>query len=237
MLENNNLNDFSDQLKSDWDINIEIKNDKFHINDVDFLLKLAQFNVPDKEAEILINYNDIDEKTKEKILNHKSFLSINANSKNTSFKDMAIIFNKVCYSIIKKNNVCAILVGEINLLISSETYLFEMDKYIEDNKYFPTNLWIRVDLFSDDNGNHAYTEGLKNFGKYEIMAYKTLRDAKSITTLLTILSKNIIENILVLDDYNTMQTDDDYIGMFKFFDNKFIMIEKNLKDINQQNQQ
>ncbi|WP_241210763.1 DUF4261 domain-containing protein [Brachyspira hampsonii] len=91
---------------------------------------------------------------------------------------------------------------------------------------------MKVDVFSDNNGNHAYTEGLKNFGKYEIMAYKTLRDAESIIRVLMILSRSIIENNLNLEDGNTMQTDDDYIGMFKFFDNKFIMLEKSLKDIN-----
>ena len=63
------------------------------------------------------------------------------------------------------------------------------------------------------------------------MAYKTVREAESIIMILTILSRSIIENNLDLEDGNTMQTDDDYIGMFKFFDNKFIMLEKNLKDI------
>ncbi|MEI0516849.1 DUF4261 domain-containing protein [Brachyspira murdochii] len=236
LLDDKNFNDFSNQLKKDWniDINIVSYNNKntFTIDNINFEYELAHFKVPDKEAEILINYNDIDNTTKEKILNHKSFVSINANSKNISFKDIALTFSKIIYSIIKQNNVSAVLIGEINLLISNNTYLSEMEEYIKNNKYFPTCLWVRVDIFSDNNGNHAFTEGLKNFGKYEIMAYKTVRDAKSIINLLTILSRSIIENNLNLEDGNTMQTDDNYIGMFKFFDNKFIMLEKNFKDIN-----
>ncbi|PCG19429.1 DUF4261 domain-containing protein [Brachyspira sp. G79] len=236
LLDDKNFNDFSNQLKEDWNIDIKIvsynNKNTFTIDNIYFEYELAHFKVPDKEAEILINYNDIDITTKEKILNHKSFVSINANSKNISFKDTSLNFSKIIYSIIKQNNVSAILIGEINLLISNNTYLSEMEEYIKNNKYFPTRLWVRVDIFSDNNGNHAFTEGLKNFGKYEVMAYKTARDAKSIINLLTILSRSIIENNLNLEDGNTMQTDDDYIGMFKFFDNKFIMLEKNLKDIN-----
>ncbi|ASJ20488.1 hypothetical protein BHAMNSH16_01995 [Brachyspira hampsonii] len=236
LLDDKNFNDFSNQLKEDWDINITIvsHNNKntFNIETMDFEYELAPFKVPDKEAEILINYNDIDNGTREKILNHKSFLSIKVNGNNTDFKDIALTFSKVCYSIIKVNNVSAVLIGEINLIISNNIYLFEMNEYIKNNKYFPTRLWVKVDVFSDNNGNHAYTEGLKNFGKYEIMAYKTLRDAESIIRVLMILSRSIIENNLNLEDGNTMQTDDDYIGMFKFFDNKFIMLEKSLKDIN-----
>ncbi|OEJ15240.1 hypothetical protein BFL38_13105 [Brachyspira hampsonii] len=236
LLDDKNFNDFSNQLKEDWDIDITIvsHNNKntFNIKTMDFEYELAPFKVPDKEAEILINYNDIDNETREKILNHKSFLSIKVNSDNTDFKDIALTFSKVCYSIIKVNNVSAVLIGEINLIISNNTYLFEMNEYIKNNKFFPTRLWVRVDVFSDNNGNHAYTEGLKNFGKYEIMAYKTSRYAESIIRVLMILSRGIIENNLNLEDGNTMQTDDDYIGMFKFFDNKFIMLEKSLKDIN-----
>ena len=236
LLDDKNFNDFSNQLKKDWDIDINIvsynNKNTFTIDDINFEYELAPFKVPDKEAEILINYNDIDNVTKEKILNHNSFVSINANSKNVSFKDIALTFSKIIYSIIRQNNISAVLIGEINLLISNNTYLSEMEEYIKNNKYFPSRLWVRVDIFSDNNGNHAFTEGLKNFGKYEIMAYKTVRNAKSIINLLTILSRSIIENNLNLEDGNTMQTDDDYIGMFKFFDNKFIMLEKNLKDIN-----
>ena len=235
LLDDKYVNDFSSQLKKDWNIDITIisHNNKntFTIDNIDFEYELAPFNVPDKEAEILINYNDIREETKQKILTHKSFLSIKVNSSNTKFKDMALTFSKVCYSIINQNNVSAVLIGEINLLISKDTYLFEMNEYIKNNNYFPTCLWVRVDIFSDGNGNHAYTEGLKNFGKYEIMAYKTVREADSIIRVLMILSRSIIENNLNLEDGNTMQTDDDYIGMFKFFDNKFIMLEKNLKDL------
>ena len=236
LLDDKNFNDFSNQLKKDWDIDINIvsynNKNTFTIDDINFEYELAPFKVPDKEAEILINYNDIDITTKEKILNHNSFVSINANSKNVSFKDIALTFSKIIYSIIRQNNISAVLIGEINLLISNNTYLSEMEEYIKNNKYFPSRLWVRVDIFSDNNGNHAFTEGLKNFGKYEIMAYKTVRNAKGIINLLTILSRSIIENNLNLEDGNTMQTDDDYIGMFKFFDNKFIMLEKNLKDIN-----
>ena len=236
LLDDKNFNDFSNQLKNDWDIDINIvsynNKNTFTIDDINFEYELAPFKVPDKEAEILINYNDIDNVTKEKILNHNSFVSINANSKNVSFKDIALTFSKIIYSIIRQNNISAVLIGEINLLISNNTYLSEMEEYIKNNKYFPSRLWVRVDIFSDNNGNHAFTEGLKNFGKYEIMAYKTVRNAKSIINLLTILSRSIIENNLNLEDGNTMQTDDDYIGMFKFFDNKFIILEKKLKDIN-----
>ena len=236
LLDDKNFNDFSNQLKKDWDIDINIvsynNKNTFTIDDINFEYELAPFKVPDKEAEILINYNDIDNVTKEKILNHNSFVSINANSKNVSFKDIALTFSKIIYSIIRQNNISAVLIGEINLLISNNTYLSEMEEYIKNNKYFPSRLWVRVDIFSDNNGNHAFTEGLKNFGKYEIMAYKTVRNAKSIINLLTILSRSIIENNLNLEDGNTMQTDDDYIGMFKFFDNKFIILEKKLKDIN-----
>lgn len=236
LLDDKNFNDFSNQLKKDWDIDINIvsynNKNTFTIDDINFEYELAPFKVPDKEAEILINYNDIDITTKEKILNHNSFVSINANSKNVSFKDIALTFSKIIYSIIRQNNISAVLIGEINLLISNNTYLSEMEEYIKNNKYFPSRLWVRVDIFSDNNGNHAFTEGLKNFGKYEIMAYKTVRNAKGIINLLTILSRSIIENNLNLEDGNTMQTDDDYIGMFKFFDNKFIILEKKLKDIN-----
>lgn len=236
LLDDKNFNDFSNQLKKDWDIDINIvsynNKNTFTIDDINFEYELAPFKVPDKEAEILINYNDIDNVTKEKILNHNSFVSINANSKNVSFKDIALTFSKIIYSIIRQNNISAVLIGEINLLISNNTYLSEMEEYIKNNKYFPSRLWVRVDIFSDNNGNHAFTEGLKNFGKYEIMAYKTVRNAKGIINLLTILSRSIIENNLNLEDGNTMQTDDDYIGMFKFFDNKFIILEKKLKDIN-----
>lgn len=236
LLDDKNFNDFSNQLKKYWNININIvsynNKNTFTIDDIDFEYELAPFKVPDKEADILINYNDIDNVTREKILNHNAFVSINANSKNVSFKDIALTFSKIIYSIIRQNNISAVLIGEINLLISNNTYLSEMEEYIKNNKYFPSRLWVRVDIFSDNNGNHAFTEGLKNFGKYEIMAYKTVRDAKSIINLLTILSRSIIENNLNLEDGNTMQTDDDYIGMFKFFDNKFIILEKKLKDIN-----
>ena len=194
LLDDKKFNDFSSQLKKDWNIDITVvsHNNKntFNIEAIDFEYELAPFNVPDNEAEILMNYNDIDNSTREKILSHKSFLSI------------------------------------------KDTYLFEMNEYIKNDKYFPTRLWVRVDVFSDNNGNHAYTEGLKNFGKYEIMAYKTLREVESIIKVLMILSRSIIENNLNIEDGNTMQTDDDYIGMFKFFDNKFIMLEKSLKDIN-----
>lgn len=236
LLDDKMFNDFSSQLKEDWNIDITIVNHKnkntFNIDSIDFQYELAPFNVPDNEAEILMNYNDIDNETREKILNHKSFLSVKVNAENTNFKDIALTFSKVCYSIIKINKVSAVLIGEINLLVSNSRYLFEMNEYIKNNKYFPTSLWVRVDVFSDNNGNHAYTEGLKNFGKYEIMAYKTLREAESIIRVLMILSRSVIENNLNLEDGNTMQTDDDYIGMFKFFDNKFIMLEKRLKDIN-----
>ena len=82
-----------------------------------------------------MNYNDIDNETREKILNHKSFLSVKVNAENTNFKDIALTFSKVCYSIIKINKVSAVLIGEINLLISNSRYLFEMNEYIKNNKY------------------------------------------------------------------------------------------------------
>ena len=84
LLDDKKFNDFSLQLKKDWNIDITVvsHNNKntFNIEAIDFEYELAPFNVPDNEAEILMNYNDIDNATREKILSHKSFLSIKVNS-------------------------------------------------------------------------------------------------------------------------------------------------------------
>ena len=84
LLDDKMFNDFSSQLKEDWNIDITIVNHKnkntFNIDSIDFQYELAPFNVPDNEAEILMNYNDIDNETREKILNHKSFLSVKVNA-------------------------------------------------------------------------------------------------------------------------------------------------------------
>ncbi len=45
--------------------------------------------------------------------------------------------------------------------------------------------------------------------------------------MISVIIRSIIENNLNLEDGNIMHTDDNYIGMFKFFDNKFITLEKN----------
>ena len=88
LLDDKKFNDFSLQLKKDWNIDITVvsHNNKntFNIEAIDFEYELAPFNVPDNEAEILMNYNDIDNATREKILSHKSFLSIKVNSENTN---------------------------------------------------------------------------------------------------------------------------------------------------------
>lgn len=82
LLNDKNLSGFSYQLKQYWNIDVNIlsyKNkNKFDAHGIYFEYEFAPFNVPYNEAEILINYNDIDNETKEKILNHKSFLSIKA---------------------------------------------------------------------------------------------------------------------------------------------------------------
>ncbi len=166
-----------DYLKSNWDATVSnIRGDN---KTATFLLQgeiVALATMP-----IQIPFSDIQQtaeyaynwQTAEKDLqNHNSHILVAIMSNNKSTVEQFGILTKVLSSILATSNCIGVYQGL--QLIPKKQYL-DSAEFLK-SKQIPLDLWVYIGLRKDENGNNAYTYGLRAFDKLEMEFINTKLD-------------------------------------------------------------
>jgi hypothetical protein len=151
---------------------------------------------------------------------HKSHIIVSLlQSEQDSIKRFKI-FTQVLSSLLRITDAIGVYKGSQSLLIPAEDYLSEAEMMGEE--YLPLNLWIYFGLRTDDNGNSAYTYGLKEFGKAELEIIDSSHSLEDIRGFLFNIAHYVLEFDVNFKDGQTIGGSESEKMKITFSKGKFV---------------
>lgn len=138
-------------------------------------------------AQYAYNWESAFEDTKE----HKSHLIVSLMQGGEDQMKRFKIFTQVFCSLLRTTNSIGVYKGTQSLLIPKEDYLNEAE--LMHDEYLPLNLWIYFGLHVTDNGNSAYTYGMKEFNKTELEVVNSSHSLEDIRGFLFNIAHYVLE--------------------------------------------
>lgn len=204
---------------------VEVKPDRLltivaHIGDTTLRCTHMPRPVPDGEIQRQIGQNMLHEKTARALENHKSFLIIS-----TANQDMAcrmqecVLFSRFCAMAMKLDNAAGMYIGGSKLLIAPELYVKQVELMKlgaeEETPYFPTELWIRIGYAINQGKKQAFTDGMNDFGFYDLRVYHTNKDPKTLYQWLHWMSMQELLGEAVYQDGDTVDFGGGKVGTIR----------------------
>lgn len=158
-------------LKEHWKIDTaDFKNsgDSIYVGNVGesiVSLSLMMSSVPEGEAEYYAQGCYMWEDAIEKVQKHKVHIIVATVAKGISTKEAMLLqsqFIDACFQLEQ-----AIAVYGDEMVWPKHIYTEVMNDYINEN-LLPIVVWVYLGVVTNQDGNHIYTLGLKNFGHYEL---------------------------------------------------------------------
>lgn len=112
------------------------------------------------------------------------------------------IFTHVLCSLLRTTNAIGVYEGNQSLLIPKDGYLNEAEAMSDE--YLPLNLWIYFGLRVTDNGNSAYTCGLKEFNKTEMEILNSSNNLEDIRGFLFNITHYVLDYDVTFQDGQTV---------------------------------
>lgn len=221
-----NLNELVQNLKNTWGIvatNVEGSNgvEGFFVDGEYIAFMHMDVQIPWNDIEFTAKYAYNWPKAVQDLENHNRHVIVTMMSGKKNRKERLTILSKVLCSIFMISNAVGVYKGSQSLLISKKEYLSNIDK-IKNGK-IPVSLWIYIGLKKADEGNSAYTYGLKQFQKQEFEVVNSTAELEELYNMLYNLSSYIIGNNVILKHGETMgYTEDQKI---KILSSEGILVE------------
>lgn len=198
---------FSVDFKKNYGRNIQEPsgdNGSFVFKIEDEMVAIAHMNVPipsgdiEGTAQYSYNWQTALEDTKD----HKSHLIVSLMQGGQDQIKRFKIFTQVICSLLRTTNSIGVYKGNQSLLIPKDDYLNEAEAMNEE--YLPLNLWIYFGLRVTDNGNSAYTYGLKEFNKTEVEIVNSQKSLEDIREFLFNITHYVLDYGVSFKDGQTV---------------------------------
>ncbi|EAL1420892.1 DUF4261 domain-containing protein [Campylobacter coli] len=202
-------------LEDDFDIWIADENFTqdgviFSFKNMIVTLNLIKNPIPNNEAEYYANFNFMWKDALEQTQKHKALL-VSVLSQSESKLDQAKLFTQISSACLQDEHTLGFYTGGVVL---EPKFYIENAKMLEDNR-LPIYNWIYVSVYPGDNGNNAYTYGLRNFDKLELEVCDANIEEKELFFTLYDIILHILTYDLSLKDGDTLKFEDGRILSFK----------------------
>ncbi|MFY7735053.1 MAG: DUF4261 domain-containing protein, partial [Bacteroidia bacterium] len=201
------LEKVSDYLKSNWDTPIsDIYGEKgtvtFSIQGETVALATVPVQIPFGDIQGTAQYAYNWTSAEKDLVNHNSHIIVTVMSSKNNTLERFKILTKVLSSIVATTNCIGVYQGSQSLLIPREQYL-DSAEALKSNQ-IPLDLWIYIGLRKSENGNSAYTYGLKEFDKLEMEFINTNLDLEEIYSFLSNICAYVINSNVTFKSGETL---------------------------------
>ncbi|EJK3602010.1 DUF4261 domain-containing protein, partial [Campylobacter jejuni] len=142
---------------------------------------------------------------------HKAHLLVSVLSQSESKLDQAKLFTQISSACLQDEHTLGFYTGGVVL---EPKFYIENAKMLKENR-LPIYNWIYVSVYPGDNGNNAYTYGLRNFDKLELEVCDANIEEKELFFTLYDIILHILTYDLSLKDGDTLKFEDGRILSFK----------------------
>ncbi|AGZ20615.1 DUF4261 domain-containing protein [Campylobacter coli] len=203
-------------LEDDFDIWIADENFTqdgviFSFKNMIVTLNLIKNPIPNNEAEYYANFNFMWKDALEQTQKHKAHLLVSVLSQSESKLDQAKLFTQISSACLQDEHTLGFYTGGVVL---EPKFYIENAKMLKENR-LPIYNWIYVSVYPGDNGNNAYTYGLRNFDKLELEVCDANIEEKELFFTLYDIILHILTYDLILKDNDTLKFEDGRILSFK----------------------
>ncbi len=204
-----NKEQFIQDMKEKWNIVVdeydasEDKSDDalvFEVGDILAAVSLAEYPIPDGEAEINAENNYMWEDAVKAAKEHCAHIMVAVMGKEENLLEKGKLFTKVVAACCRQEYATGIYTSGV--VFEPRFYEGFADMMQEDE--LPIFNWIWFGLWRDENGMNGYTYGLYSFGKDEIEVLGTDAKPSDLRDFLASLVSYVLENDVELHDGETI---------------------------------
>ncbi len=186
-----------DYLKNDWNLGLsEVDGSNetasFTIDGEMVVIATMPAQIPWSDISATAQYSYNWPTAEEDLKNHDSHVLVTMLSGKNSEYERFKILTKVLSAIVATSNCIGVYQGLQSLLIPRQQYL-QGAEILKQGKN-PVDLWIYIGLRKNENGNSAYTYGLKAFGKLEMEFVDTPLSLEEMLDFLSNIASYVIGN-------------------------------------------
>ena len=200
---------FIRDMKEKWDIPVEeydASEEKaddalvFEVGDMLAAVSLAEYPIPDGEAEANAENNYMWEDAVKVAKEHRAHLMVAVLGKEEDLLEKGKLFTKVVAACCRQNYATGIYTSGV--VFEPRFYEGFADMMQEDE--LPIFNWIWFGLWRDENGMNGYTYGMESFGKDEMEVLGTDAKPSDLRDFLASLASYVLENDVELHDGETI---------------------------------
>ena len=200
---------FIRDMKEKWDIPVEeydASEEKaddalvFEVGDMLAAVSLAEYPIPDGEAEANAENNYMWEDAVKVAKEHRAHLMVAVLGKEEDLLEKGKLFTKVVAACCRQNYATGIYTSGV--VFEPRFYEGFADMMQEDE--LPIFNWIWFGLWRDENGMNGYTYGMESFGKDEMEVLGTDAKPSDLRDFLASLVSYVLENDVELHDGETI---------------------------------
>lgn len=172
----------------------------FTVDGATFLIAMIPAPVPGEELEVAVEYSYL-WKDARSALNNQSHIVIAVVGEKTPL-ELNVEFTKAAAILLENSDATGVYLGSQTLVLSKEFYLTEAASMGEGS--LPLYLWVYFGLRPGDDGNSAYTYGLKEFGLKEIEIIDSKYSMEEVMEFLYDASHYVLAGNVELNDGETI---------------------------------
>lgn len=187
--------------------------------------------MPHGEVFADLKFNSVEPQTVQDIQNHQAFIAIGRADE--PFKDRVkacLMFTKIASALMIQPNAAAMYLSDLRYILSPQRYYAFMGQILEKERegecFFPYPLWIKTNLFRTEKGIKAVTNGLGEFGLYELGFEETKRSPEEIFNVIMGLCDMYLGEKCQFQDGDTMKLDQNTKATFKLEGQTLMIIEE-----------
>lgn len=160
-----------DYLKDHWQLNFEEveKNDEqiyvTQIGETIISLSLMNAPIPEGEAEYYAQGCYMWEDAVNEVKKHNAYIIVSTLGKEMSVIEAKILQSQLIDACLQFEQAIGMYGSQI--VWPKHIYTDVMNDYLNDH-YLPIVLWVYLGIVTNQEGNHIYTIGLRDFGHYEL---------------------------------------------------------------------
>ncbi|MEO1258981.1 MAG: DUF4261 domain-containing protein [Bacteroidota bacterium] len=167
---------------------------------ITYLIAMIPAPVPGEQLETAVEYSYL-WKDARSALNNQSHIAIAVVGEKTPL-ELNIAFTKITAILLENSDATGVYLNNQTLVLSKEFYLQEAATM--DEEQLPLYLWIYFGLRPGDEGNSAYTYGLKEFGLKEIEVVNSENSMDEVVAFIYSASQYVLAGNLELNDGETI---------------------------------
>lgn len=187
--------------------------------------------MPHGEVLADLKFNAVEPQTVQDIQSHQAFIAIGR--EDGPFKDRVkacLMFTKIASALMIQPNAAAMYLSDMRYILSPQRYYAFMGQILETERegefFFPYPLWIKTNLFRSEKGIKAVTNGLSEFGLYELGFEETKRSPEEIFKVIMGLCEMYLVEKCQFQDGDTMKLDQNTKATFKLEGQTLFIIEE-----------